>query len=107
METTNMSTAEMMKSFFGRTYFCRTPTGLSARNATKFPIPRNAPTSKVDSNFSQKKNTNVKWKHIQTNDDMNPYIKKFFLLVSSKLLSVETKLTWGCCVIFSIMKGGR
>ena len=31
-------------------------------------------------------------------------IKKFFLFISSKLLSVETKLICGLCVVFSIKR---
>lgn len=103
-DTSNIITAETTKSLFGKIYFWRTPTGLSERKAIKLPIPRNTPTSKADSSWSQKKKTRVKWKHIQTNDDMNPYVKKFFLLISSKLLSVETKLIWDCRVVFSIKK---
>jgi len=59
-ETINIKLDEIIKSFFGRIYFWRAHTGLSARKATKFPIPRNNPTSKGDSSCNPKKKTRVK-----------------------------------------------
>lgn len=55
-----MRVAEMTNSLFGKIYFWRTPTGLSTRNATRFPTPRNNPTSRADPSCNQKKNTRVK-----------------------------------------------
>ncbi|MDD2917327.1 MAG: hypothetical protein PHH70_05800 [Candidatus Gracilibacteria bacterium] len=72
IETTSMHAVERRKSFFAGKYFGSTPTGLSAKNATKFPNPRKNPTNNADGSLSPKKNTSVKGKHIQTKDEMNP-----------------------------------
>ena len=59
-DTASIQLAEMTKSILGVIYFCSTQTGLSARKAMKFPIPRKIHTSSTDSRRNPKKKTSVK-----------------------------------------------
>lgn len=72
MDVMSIKTADAVNIFLALKYFCSTQVGLSRKKAIRFQNPRNNQTSNADFSCNQKKNTNVKWKHIQTTDDVNP-----------------------------------
>ena len=71
MATINIHTADATNIFFALKYFWITQTGESTKNEIKLPNHKNIHTIKALFNCNKKKNTNVKWKHIHTKDDMN------------------------------------
>lgn len=70
-DVTSIKIEDVVKIFFAGKYFCNTHVGLSAKNDIKFQNHKNIHIKRVDFNWSQKKKTNVKWKHIHTKPAIN------------------------------------
>lgn len=80
-------------NFFALTYFCKTQIGISKISEITFATAKKTQTKNTDFKISQKKNTTVKWKRIETNQISAQIISKFFNFTSFESECTQTKLT--------------